>query len=89
MQDPQITIIEDVRNSRQRVRLVALEHVAKVAARRSAELGVPITDCEHGGTVANAYGYPAVTEAVVVVAFPSGQVAAWATTIAACMLVMR
>ena len=83
MQNPQITIIEDHRNPRQRTRLVALEHMAKIASHRATKSGAPVTDCEHGGTVANAYNYPASTEAVVVVAFPSGQVAVWTATIPA------
>jgi hypothetical protein len=50
-------------------------HILQVARKWAREKGAPEIRSEHAGMVANAYGYPASTEAVIVVAWPDGR--AW------------
>lgn len=82
-QQPQITYIEDTRTHRIRVRCVDVEALAARLVRMAELEGGPVCDADHGGSVNNSYGYAAQTEGAVLVAFPSGQVAVWATQLPA------
>lgn len=50
---------------------------------RAARTGRPAIHVSHGGSVANAYRYPAETEGRVEVAFPDGGAVTWLTTLPA------
>jgi len=57
------------------VRRVYEDRLARSLHKRSP--ADPIIVVTHGGDVQGAYGYPAETEAIVTVAFPSGDVVQW------------
>lgn len=59
-------------DTRLRTRRVDEMGVCQGAVLRAQETGEPYCSCVHGGGVANAYGYPAETEAVVAVGFSDG-----------------
>lgn len=65
-----ILVVDDERSSRRRVRTLDLERVVSQAVAEVALDGRPAVFAHHGGTVPNNYGYPAVTDGVVVVAIP-------------------
>jgi len=66
----QIKIISDKRTGRIKARTVNLDRLAAEAAESAAAKGRPVCMARHGGDVCNSYGYPAETEAAVVVAIP-------------------
>ncbi len=80
---PRISYIEDTRTHRIRVRCIDVEALATHLVRLAITKGGPVCDADHGGSVANSYGYAAQTEGAVLVAFPSGQVAVWAAQLPA------
>ena len=63
---------------RLRVRSVNEFALAERVADRSLEKGRAAIHCTHGGGVANRYGYPASTEAVLAVALDAQTVVLWA-----------
>ena len=63
-----IHYIDDMRTGKIRVRKVDEKNLAEIAAENAKKNGRGIAYA-HGGRVANAYKYPALTEAVVAVAF--------------------
>lgn len=65
-----ILVVDDERSSRRRVRTLSLERVVSQAVAEVARDGRPAVFAHHGGTVPNNYGYPAVTDGIVVVAIP-------------------
>lgn len=65
-----ILVVDDERSSRRRVRTLSLERVVTQAVAEVTRDGRPAVFAHHGGTVPNNYGYPAVTDGVVVVAIP-------------------
>jgi len=80
-----IAVIHDHRGIGPRVtaRVVDLQLFADRTARQAVERGQPVVVTTTGGSVANKYGYPAETDAVLCVAFPDGRAILWATRIAA------
>lgn len=64
-------------NPRLRVRRVDEQLIAELALTRAVEKRRPIIRADHGGGVANGYGYRAETETLVTVAFPDGRVVQW------------
>lgn len=64
--------IEDSRTGKIRVRCTSDQYQIDQAAEKAAATGKPSVRCQHGGAVCNSYGYPAQTEAVLVVAIPRG-----------------
>lgn len=68
---------------RLRVRRVNEGWLASYVADRAAKRGEPCVSVRHGGTVANKYGYPAETEAVLAVALDAETVVVWARRIPA------
>jgi hypothetical protein len=64
-------ILSDNRPGRRRTRIVDLDNVAQRAANRALESKGAGFACSHGGAVANAYRYPAGTDAVFAVAVPA------------------
>lgn len=78
--------VNDDRNTRRRTRRVDSIGVAEDAARKAGETGRTTIVCRTGGGVANAYRYPALTDAVLAVAVCRNGgvcVAVWATEIPA------
>lgn len=63
-----MVVMADDRNPRQRARTLRLEPTAWGAIARTRGTAVPGIDVDHGGTVANKYGYPADTECVLAIA---------------------
>lgn len=78
-----ITYVLDERTHRLRARVVDGDWEAKYTAKLAGQSNGPKIRIIHGGSVANAYNYPAETESLVIVAFPSGRVACWATQLPA------
>lgn len=84
-----VEIVFDDRSPRRRTRIVSIEEqIAKCAAALwSGEYSRRYWIAKHGGTVANAYRYPAYTDAVAVVGWRAEdgviQIRAWATQISA------
>lgn len=68
---------------RLRVRRVNERAFAESAAEQARALGRIVIRVIHGGGVANRYGYPAETEAALVVAMPSGHAALWCARVPA------
>lgn len=68
---------------RLRVRQVDEHHVADYVLTASHVLGAPEVYVHHGGGVANAYNYPAVTEGIVSVGFPDGSLVQWGARLSA------
>jgi len=62
---------------RLRVRRVNEESLARYVAAEARKDDTWVVDVRHGGTVANAYGYPAETECALAVASPAGLVIVW------------
>lgn len=75
----QITVVyaEEVDQSRLRVRTVNADRVARSVAQLALAEGRWAYDVEHGGGVANKYGYPALTSAVFAASDPRGNVVVW------------
>lgn len=70
------------RGPRARTRFTSASRAADALA-KAKELGRPVIIAQHGGSVANSYGYPAETEGQVVVAFPEGVAVRWYCTLSA------
>src|SRR5262249_6939413 len=62
---------------RLRARRVDENKIASRTLARAIESDYPAISADHGGSVANAYRYPAETETLVTVAFPDGRVVQW------------
>jgi hypothetical protein len=71
MKDPVLIKIID-HPTRLRVRRVDEDALLHGAIQVAKQDKFPVVDVDYGGTVANAYNYPASTEAVVAVGFPNG-----------------
>jgi hypothetical protein len=72
--------------SRRRARVRRLADPVALGERvlaKAREQGEPVIVGGHCGTVPNAYDYPALTDAYLVVAFPSGEVCVWLDEVAA------
>ena len=77
------SIRHDFTGSRLRVRRVDTDKLVASAIAQAAFEGKPRVDVEHGGEVANSYGYRAETEAALVVAFPDGSHVLWTARVPA------
>lgn len=69
--------IEELQVPRLRVRRIDEMSIAQQAQRRAIEENRWVIWIEHGGGVANCYGYPAETECALVVSDPCGCVFVW------------
>lgn len=81
-----LEIINDERTGRLKARTVNVAALSAEAAEKAAQTGKATVQVDHGGTVCNCYGYPAETEAALVVAVPGPdgvRVAVYATQIPA------
>lgn len=71
------TIFIDVPKFRLRVRKLDEHQLAAQVAQEARDSGAWQFQVFHGGTVANAYGYSALTEAALIVANPLGETVVW------------
>jgi len=78
-----LTTIKPFGRNRLRARRVNEELVARWAAEEATQHGIWHLELDHGGTVANNYGYAAETEWAVAISDPEGNVKLWCGRIAA------
>ena len=83
MTQPLCIVIGTGRSERARTRKVAVDALVTETREDAAAAGKPAISVQHGGGVANKYGYAAETEACVVVAFPCGYAVAYLGTLPA------
>jgi len=74
---------------RLRVRRVDEEGFAEYVRERALKSGEWVVDVDHGGSVANSYGYPAQTECVLAVSDPLGITVFWCSRVPANKVTLR
>jgi len=86
----EVLVMLDNRRKGRKARRVDEMWTARGAAEKASGYSVPGVDVDLGGTAANAYGYPAYTDAVVAVADRLAQIVyVWATEISANKATLR
>lgn len=86
----EVIMMVDSRRSRRKARIVDALCTAAVAAGRTSGNAWPGIAADVGGTVANSYGFPAYTDAVLAVADPLAQIVyIWAAEISANKATLR
>ena len=87
---PEPVVVDGTGASRRlRARRVDEHDLARAAQLRAIATGGAAADVDHGGTVANAYGYSAQTEAALVAALPDGRCVIWLRRIPANKATLR